>query len=80
MPLRFKLGGRLILSAHLNVETAGSERKRPSSEEQVPARQQVGGRRAALETALQIQHLNQSINPSIQNIQKGAVFIKNIQK
>jgi hypothetical protein len=29
MPLRFKLGGRLVLSAHLNVETARSERKRP---------------------------------------------------
>jgi hypothetical protein len=28
MPLRFKLGGRRILSAHLNVETAGSERNR----------------------------------------------------
>jgi hypothetical protein len=28
-PLRFKLGGRPILSAHLNVETARSERKRP---------------------------------------------------
>jgi NAD(P) transhydrogenase subunit alpha len=28
-PLRFKLGGRPVLSAHLNVETAGSERKRP---------------------------------------------------
>ena len=28
-PLRFKLSGRPILSAHLNVETAGSERKRP---------------------------------------------------
>ena len=26
-PLRFKLGGRPVLSAHLNVETAGSERK-----------------------------------------------------
>jgi hypothetical protein len=25
-PLRFKLGGRHVLSAHLNVETAGSER------------------------------------------------------
>ena len=29
MPLRFKLGGRPILSTHLNVETARSERKRP---------------------------------------------------
>jgi hypothetical protein len=29
MPPRFKLDGRPILSAHLNVETAGSERKRP---------------------------------------------------
>jgi hypothetical protein len=28
-PLRFKLGGRPILSARLNVETARSERKRP---------------------------------------------------
>ena len=28
-PLRFKLGDRPVLSAHLNVETAGSERKRP---------------------------------------------------
>jgi hypothetical protein len=28
-PLRFELGGRPVLSAHLNVETAGSERKRP---------------------------------------------------
>ena len=28
-PLRFKLGGRRVLSAHLNVETARSERKRP---------------------------------------------------
>jgi hypothetical protein len=28
-PLRFNLGGRPVLSAHLNVETAGSERKRP---------------------------------------------------
>jgi hypothetical protein len=27
--LRFKMGGRPILSARLNVETAGSERKRP---------------------------------------------------
>jgi hypothetical protein len=26
---RFKLGGRPVLSAHLNVETAGSEPKRP---------------------------------------------------
>jgi hypothetical protein len=26
-PLRFKLGGRPMLSAHLNVETARSERK-----------------------------------------------------
>jgi hypothetical protein len=29
MPLRFKLGGRPILSARLNVETARPERKRP---------------------------------------------------
>jgi hypothetical protein len=29
MPLRFKLGGRPVLSARLNVETAGSERKQP---------------------------------------------------
>ena len=28
-PLRFKLGGRPVLSARFNVETAGSERKRP---------------------------------------------------
>ena len=28
-PLRFKLGGRHVLSARFNVETAGSERKRP---------------------------------------------------
>jgi hypothetical protein len=28
-PLRFKLGGRRIMSARFNVETAGSERKRP---------------------------------------------------
>ena len=28
-PVRFKLGGRPVLSAHLNVETAGSEPKRP---------------------------------------------------
>jgi hypothetical protein len=28
-PVRFKLGGRPVLSAQLNVETAGSERKRP---------------------------------------------------
>jgi hypothetical protein len=28
-PLRFKLGGRPVLSAHLNVETAGFEPKRP---------------------------------------------------
>ena len=28
-PVRFKLGGRPVLNAHLNVETAGSERKRP---------------------------------------------------
>jgi hypothetical protein len=28
-PLRFKLSGRPILSAHLNVETARSERKQP---------------------------------------------------
>jgi hypothetical protein len=28
-PIRFKLGGRPVLSAHLNVETAGSEPKRP---------------------------------------------------
>jgi|EP01046_Picozoa_sp_COSAG06_P049132 hypothetical protein len=28
-PLRFKLGGRPVLSARLNVETARSERKRP---------------------------------------------------
>jgi hypothetical protein len=27
-PVRFKLGGRPVLSAHLNVETAGSEPKR----------------------------------------------------
>eukprot|EP01046_Picozoa_sp_COSAG06_P086695 COSAG06_NODE_33263_length_492_cov_7.506361_1_plen_47_part_10 len=27
-PLRFELGGRPILSAHLNVETAGLEPKR----------------------------------------------------
>ena len=31
MPLRFKLGGRPVLSAYLHVETAGSERKRPES-------------------------------------------------
>ena len=29
LPVRFKLGGRPILSAHLSVETARSERKRP---------------------------------------------------
>jgi hypothetical protein len=29
MPLRFKLDGRPIMSARLNVETARSERKRP---------------------------------------------------
>ena len=29
IPLRFELGGRPILSADLNVETARSERKRP---------------------------------------------------
>jgi hypothetical protein len=29
MPLRFKLGGHPILSAHLNVETAEFEQKRP---------------------------------------------------
>ena len=28
-PLRFKLSGRPILSAHLNVETAGLKPKRP---------------------------------------------------
>ena len=28
-PLRFKLSGRPVLSARLNVETARSERKRP---------------------------------------------------
>jgi hypothetical protein len=28
-PLRFKLGGRPVLSTRFNVETAGSERKRP---------------------------------------------------
>eukprot|EP01046_Picozoa_sp_COSAG06_P017964 COSAG06_NODE_1236_length_10137_cov_3.357342_8_plen_60_part_00 len=28
-PVRFKLCGRPVLSAHLNVETAGSEPKRP---------------------------------------------------
>jgi hypothetical protein len=28
-PLRFALGGRPVLSARFNVETAGSERKRP---------------------------------------------------
>ena len=28
-PLRFKLGGRRVLSARFNVETAGSERNRP---------------------------------------------------
>jgi hypothetical protein len=28
-PLTFKLGGRPVLSAHLNVKTAGSEPKRP---------------------------------------------------
>ena len=28
-PVRFKLGGRPVLSARFNVETAGSERKRP---------------------------------------------------
>jgi hypothetical protein len=28
-PLRFKLGGRRVLSARFNVETAGSEPKRP---------------------------------------------------
>ena len=30
-PIRFKLGGRPVLSAHLNAETARSERKRPES-------------------------------------------------
>jgi hypothetical protein len=29
MPLRFTLGGRRVLSTHLNVETAGFEPKRP---------------------------------------------------
>jgi hypothetical protein len=29
MPLRFKLGGRPVLSARFNVETARSQRKRP---------------------------------------------------
>jgi hypothetical protein len=28
-PLRFKLSGRRVLSAHLNVETAGFDPKRP---------------------------------------------------
>jgi hypothetical protein len=28
-PLRFKLGGHPVLNARFNVETAGSERKRP---------------------------------------------------
>ena len=28
-PARFKLGGRPVLSARFNIETAGSERKRP---------------------------------------------------
>jgi hypothetical protein len=28
-PLRFELGGRPVLSARFNVETAASERKRP---------------------------------------------------
>jgi len=28
-PVRFKLGGRPVLNAYLNVETAGFERKRP---------------------------------------------------
>jgi hypothetical protein len=31
MPLRFKLSGRPVLSTHLNVETAGSERKTAGS-------------------------------------------------
>ena len=35
LPVRFKQGGRPILSAHLNVETAGLEPKRRASKQQL---------------------------------------------